>query len=249
MIPGSQFSNRPLADWMADLHQSPDAEDRYRALLAIQSLAEPLDSVEACRRALQDGDSGVRALAAKQLGTWKRSATSDVVPSWSNAAQELTVKLDDADPDVRFESARALGVIDPGGSKAREILLALLDDSETQPLTLGLVISALLERTESDWNFMLPRYRRLISHPQAEVREHASAGIVKLGRMAHQLIPELVLALDDEEPIVRENAAHALGEAMTNTDSVRIALESACSDEDEGVAEAARNALTRISSL
>jgi HEAT repeat protein len=249
MIPGTQFSKRPLADWVADLDQSPDAEVRYRALLAVQSLAAPLDGIEACRRALQDADSGVRALAAKQLGDWKRRATFGADLSWSDAAQELTVKLDDPDPDVRFESARALGRIEPSGSIAREVLLALVDDSETQPLTSGLVISALMERTESDWSFMLPRYRRLISHNQAEVREHASAGIVKLGRLADQLIPELVLALDDEEPIVRENAAHALGEAMTNTDSVRSALESACSDEDEGVAEAARNALARISSL
>ena len=53
----------------------------------------------------------------------------------------------------------------------------------------------------------------------------------------------LAAALDDEEPVVREQSAIALGKLPALTESSREALKGAINDEDEGVATAARLAL------
>ena len=60
------------------------------------------------------------------------------------------------------------------------------------------------------------------------------------------VVEPLVIALDDEEPLVRENAALALGRAGVASDEVVAALRAAATDEDEVVATVAKNALTEL---
>jgi HEAT repeat protein len=59
----------------------------------------------------------------------------------------------------------------------------------------------------------------------------------------------LIAALDDEEPLVREFAARALGQHDDVDDAVRIALQAACTDDDAIVAAAAQEALSRLGGL
>ena len=136
--------------------------------------------------------------------------------------------------------------MNPQLMSARDILVSMLDDEETQPLMTAVVVSALGERQDSDASAMIPRFRKLLGHSQAEVRENVSAVVVGLGLAAAGLVAELIAALDDDEPIVRENAAAALGGAGVNSQQVLAALSMAVGDEDEGVAAAARAAHARL---
>lgn len=244
----SPFANRPLTAWIEDLQHSQMADDRYRALLAVNSLGTAQDAVRWCAHLLNDADSSVRALAVKQLGERKRaSETADQDISWAEIGAALVTRLNDDDPDVRFETARALGAINPQVTEAGRVLLALLDDEGTQPLMVAVVISALAEREDIESADLVPRLRALIVHPQAEVRENTTAIIAKLGSGASGLTSELIVALEDDEPIVRENAAVALGQAGVKSAEVIAALQTATQDEDEVVATMAKASIARLS--
>ena len=71
---------------------------------------------------------------------------------------------------------------------------------------------------------------------------NATEGLAKTGEEA---VPALIQALADDDPIVRTNAAYALG--RVGSESGRDALEKALEDENEKVREAARWALERLS--
>ncbi len=238
------FSDRPLSAWIEELQHAESSDDRYRALLAVNALGESLDAMQWCRHSLDDVDSGVRAMAAKQLGEWKRRALE--CEMWLEVGAELAERLNDPDPDVRFEAARAVGRVNPQLTLAHDILISMLDDEGTQPLMTAVIVSALGERQDSDADAMIPRYRKMLRHSQAEVRENVSAVVAGLGLTAAGLVVELVAALNDDEPIVRENAAVALGGSGVNTPQVLAALSTTTRDEDEGVAVAARAAHARL---
>ncbi len=241
----SPFSGRSLDEWINALQQATTPDERYRALLAIKSLGTLDDTAVWSRHSLSDADSAVRALAAKQLGELKRLSTGDVTP-WIDIANELTARLSDSDIDVRFEAARALGRIRSNDESSKGVLLSLFDDEGIQPLMTAAIVTALGERSDVDLALLAPRYGRLLSHEQAEVRENVSAAVAAWGPQAAALVDPLVIALDDEEPLVREHAALALGRADVASESVIAALKTASADEDEVVAETAREALSRL---
>lgn len=249
MSSASQFSKRPLAAWIEDLQRASSPDDRYRALLAVNAVGTVSDAVHWCRHGLQDTDSGVRALASKQLGEWKRRGDSSAIDAstWDQIGAALAGCLRDEDPDVRFEAARALGAIHPLLPEANKVLLSFLVDEGTQPLMIAVVVTALGEHAEAATDVLIPRFRILLAHVQAEIRENVSAVIARSHRIAAALASELVLALDDDEPIVRENAAIGLGLSGSASADVLSALATAGQDEDEGVAEAARAARARLS--
>lgn len=245
----SPFSNRSVEEWGNSLQQATSADDRYRALLAINSLGTEEAILDACRRSLGDADSGVRALAAKQIrGLRPRAGTEQpaLEEAWLPIADLLETCLADEDPDVRFEAARTLTQVAPERAGARDVLLALLDDEGTQPLMLAVVVTALGERTDLGAGSLLPRFQKLLRHAQAEVRENTSAVICRWGAEVAPMVSELIAALDDDEPIVRENAAIALGRCDVSTAEVLCALQTATEDEDEGVAAAARDAAQNL---
>lgn len=242
----SPFANRSLSAWIESLQQATSADERYRALLAINAIGQAADAVTWCRHALRDQDSAVRALAAKQLGDLKRRHPAGILPG-AEVGTELSSRLVDEDPDVRFEAARSLGQISPQFVAAREVLLNLLDDEGTQPLMIAAVVSALGERTDLDVPAMISRFRSLLGHAQAEVRENTSSAVSKFSAIAAGLTAELIIALDDEEPLVRENAAIALGNSGASSSEVLSSLATATRDEDEGVAAAAQAAQAKLS--
>lgn len=238
------FAHRSLSEWQQELASAAVPDDRYRALLAVNALAAPALAVDLCVQSLGDVDCGVRALAARRLRDWHGSAESPV-SNWSPTVAALAARLDDADPDVQFESARTLGQIAPHESRALDVLLRLLNDPGTQPLTLALVLNALTERADVDLTGLVIQVRNFLRHPQAEVRESAS-GLVARCVPREDLESDLVEGLDDDEPIVRENCAIGLGRYSTElSPTVGQALEQAARDEDDGVAAAAAAALRR----
>lgn len=240
------FSERSLKEWTVALQQATSPDERYRALLAVRSLGSVGEVVVSSRRSLNDDDSAVRALAAKQLGESK-GHDSPPAASWDDIATELIARLSDSDVDVRFEAARALGRVHSDNESAREVLLSLLEEEETQPLMLASVVTVLAARSDLDLAALAARYGTLLSHEQAEVREAVSAAVAAWGLpAAAALIDPLLIALDDEEPLVRENAAVALGRAGVTSNAVVAALRTAATDEDEVVASVSRDALLQL---
>lgn len=243
----SPFSTKPLSTWIQDLQHAVTPEDRYRAVLAVSALSSLPERLQWLQIALNDVDSGVRALAAKLLGEFPKGEKSPAIDfDWAAIEADLALRLADDDPDVRFESARALGRIRPQLTAPRDLLVSLLDDEGTQPLMLAVVVSALGERHDNECSILTPRLKRLLSHPQAEVRENSAAIVAESTTLAAGLIPELVTALDDDEPIVREKAAIALGVAGVCSPEVLAGLLAATTDEDEVVAQVARDSHKRL---
>ena len=78
------------------------------------------------------------------------------------------------------------------------------------------------------------------------MRESVSAAVAEWDRRAAPLIAPLLIALDDDEPLVREHAALALGRAAVSSPEVIAALQTAATDEDEVVAQAARDSLCKL---
>lgn len=246
---GSPFSTKPLSAWIQDLQHAVAPEDRYRAVLALKAVGNWPERLQWFQQALQDVDSGVRALAAKLLGESPRAekptATDDV--DWSTIEAALTLRLTDDDPDVRFESARALGRINPQLKAPRDLLVSLLEDEGTQPLMLAVVVSTLKERRDPECSILIPRLKQLLHHPQAEVRENTAALVADSPILAAGLVPDLTAALEDDEPLVRENAAIGLGIAGVRSADVLAGLLAATADEDEVVAQVAKDAHKRLS--
>lgn len=229
------------------LRLSPSPELRYRALTVLMSDGSPDEALEASRRSLGDAEAMVKALAVKQLGVLKQSGrVAATHPDWPAIAGELSAFLDAEDGDTRFEAARALGRIDPAQPSARDVLLKLLDAEETQPLMLAMIVAALGERNDIAPSQLAARFRELISHDRAEVRENITAAVAGWGPQAALLIEELIVAADDEEPVVRENAALALGRTQVASEAVLAALATASFDEDPGVAAIAAAALQQL---
>lgn len=241
----SPFSGRSLEEWIEVLQHAPMSDERYRALLAVKSLGSLDDAVVWSRHSLNDADSAVRALAAKQLGELCRPSSGATV-QLTEVGRELFGRLSDSDLDVRFEAAKALGRVQSSDESSMEVLLSLLDEEGVQPLMIAAIVAALGERPEFDVSPLIARYGLLLSHEQAEVRESVSAAVAAWGSRASSLADPLVIALDDEEPLVREYAALALGRAGVISDEITAALRTALTDEDEVVAGKAREALRHL---
>jgi len=227
---------------MEVIEKSTSAEDRYRGLLAVNSMASFSDRFDWCRKLLEDADSSVRAIAVKTLGELKLEATVPPIP-WRTLEPELATLLDDVDVDVRFEAARTIGRINPQDERSVSVLLSLLADLETQPLMLASLVKAISDRPEIDIEKIVAPYGEILSHEQPEVRESVSAAIAGWGKKAESLVINLLKALDDDEPLVRENAARALSHCSNSLESVLNALKRASDDEDKIVATTAKESI------
>ena len=239
------FSNQSTSDWIVQLQQSDVAVERLQALQAVGSLCPPDESARWAAHAIHDTDPTIRALAAKLLGNVGNSASNET-------ETQLLALLVDNDPDVRFESSRALirrKTVQQ--DRAVTVLLAFLDEDETQALMAAAVVNALVEAdlcrriTEEE---LRPRILRLLDHERAEVREAVANAFARWPGMSESCTDQLLPLLDDCEPIVREKIAETLGQAGIVSDSIISGLRSAVQDEDTEVARVATEALRRLGS-
>ncbi len=239
------FSQQSVSDWMNQFQQAKTAEDRLVALQAIGALCPPADALPWTLLALRDPDETIRALGAKLAGNVAAADSKQTEP-------QLLSLLNDSDPDVRFESARAL--IRQKSAQAHlavPVLLTFLDEDETHALMVAAVLNSLVdaEITAQAANDDLgPRIVRLLDHDRAEVREAVSQVFAKWPHLATACIDRLLPLLDDSEPVVREKIAYTLGHAGVANDDVTSALRTASQDEDTEVARVAAEALQALSS-
>ena len=239
------FSDRTPEEWISFLHDAKSPDDRLRALQAISVRCGRDLIVQSSWQSLRDTDPGVKALAAKLFGLNADTITSE-------AQTDLTSLLGDEDPDVRFESARCLLRRSPNAlPQASPVLLAFLDEPETDPLMLAATLNTFAEAplTADFANEQLqPRLGRFLEHDRGEVREAASLIYARWPDIAKPDPDRLVASLDDVEPVVREKIAFTLGEIGIATDAIMTALKTATTDEDTEVAKAAAAALEQLRS-
>ena len=237
------FDSQSIADWIAQLQKNDSPEQRLRALQAIGLLGGPDEITRWAVHALRDNDSTIRALAAKLIGGLRLSVSDETETL-------IASLLQDSDPDVRFESARALlRTKSKRSDHVVPVLFSFLDEEETQPLMVAAILNTFVEaevipgRVESE---LLPRLLRFLDHDRAEVREANSTVFAKWPAFCESCTDQLLPLLDDSEPVVREQIALAFGQSKINSEKVREGLRIASQDEDTEVARVATEALQRL---
>ena len=204
-----------------DSEVSEECDAAWKELKDMGDLATP-----ALIEAVKGGEAAERRNAVRALGLLKDRL----------AAETLRAALADQDPDVRWQSARALGEIGDAGS--REALARALreDRDETVREHAAYALAAL----GADQGFAFFK-----EELKAESTTRRSRAVLALGKYGKgKFIPELAAALKDREPRVRMAAVNQLGD--TRQKQVIPALIAALGDDDYKIRERARSALERL---
>lgn len=236
------FDGKTSTELMALLETTTDSERRFRALVGLGTLLSPPELVPCLISGTEDADSAVVAYSARQLGLL---STDPQVVILDRIATRLTELLMHDDPDVRFEAARALVRGEQFHPQISEVLARFLEDPETQPVMIAAVVRTLAAiRPPSP---VLATYWPLLrENSHEEVREALADAAIKWGSSAVAWVPDLLNMLDDEDPFVREHAAHALAAIGLASEEILGALKTATEDEDEECASAAKTALQKL---
>ncbi len=196
-------------------------EVRRSAAAALVELGQP--AVQPLIAALEDADWDVRQTAAEALGE-----IGDL-----RALEPLNLALRDAHSDVRRTAARALVKL---GEPALETLITALRDTNSNLRALSAEALGRL----GDPRAVRPLTNALRDY-NSEVRQMATQALVRLGQPA--VVP-LILALEDEDHLVRRAAANVLG-AIGDPRAVDRLID-ALRDKDPDVRRAIANALDEI---
>lgn len=242
-LPINPYAQRSSEAWLAELRTATATEARYRAFVAVTELLEPAALLPVVLNTLKDTDGDLRATAATWLARGLQQGKIPRHVEESPQVQDgLLPLLSDVDPDVQLSAVRALSWLLPQPANLAAVVLQLLDREDTQPTSLA-VLAEVCGRVPDVGAAGIKHLQRLIAAEQAEVREAAAGALAASGRAAQGALHELVAALEDEEPLVRELAAVALGHLHPWDTTTRAAVEQACADEDAEVAAAARRSL------
>jgi cyclophilin family peptidyl-prolyl cis-trans isomerase/HEAT repeat protein len=223
---------------------------RKRAILALGRIGYPIGVTALIDVLKTDRSPEVRALAAFSIGEIESHYAVSV----------LMEKLDpenEKSPLVRARAAEALGKIAANKLSAdalgkygltglAETLAKLLPDvakplDEDTKLITSLTLTALLRLKQAS---VVPAIANQLRSPDAEIRWQAANALARIRENVAAIVPALLPLLDDKEPLVRANAARALGVAK---DAKALeALLKLLSDKDERVVASAINALSAI---
>ncbi|MFL5245896.1 MAG: HEAT repeat domain-containing protein [Gemmataceae bacterium] len=223
--------------------------------------------VPALTRSLSDRDPRARIKAAEALET-----IADILGQGSAQSEEavraLVRSLEDPSPFVRWAAARALGKVAPGywdlilpgltaaltqrDMDARMAVIAAVrrfgesqDKAATLPKrgTLDAAVLGLGRATGQGYPYVVVNG---VYHGDSNVRLSAIRALDAIGTGAAPAIPDLILALDDDNNEVRQNVATVLGHFGKEAASARPALLRTIDDSDPEVRRAAADALLRI---
>jgi HEAT repeat protein len=148
--------------------------------------------------------------------------------------------------DVRLEAAAALGRLDGESALALSTLQELAQRDDIQPLALATAIDV-LGRSQEAASLLQDAARAWLAAEAVEVREAALLAVSRWGAAGRPLIATVLELLEDEDPVVREQAAVAVGQLRPSLAVAREPLEAAAHDEDAAVAAAAQHALQQLS--
>jgi cyclophilin family peptidyl-prolyl cis-trans isomerase len=247
---------RTTPDDLLEMLQPPHGGARRRALLALARIGYPsalgflIDVLNADRNP-ENRDPEMRALAAFALGEIESQHAASYLVQHLDPAVETSVL-------VRARCAEALGKIasnklsmaalgDYGIKGIAEALAALLPSpekpfvSENHKLLVELTLTALLRvRQPASIEAIATQLRS----PDPDIRWQAANALARIRDGIQSAVPGLVPLLDDTNPLVRANAARALGVAKA-TQAVD-ALIKLLADADARVTASAINALGSI---
>jgi HEAT repeat protein len=122
--------------------------------------------------------------------------------------RKLEKQLDDPDPKIHGQAARALGLLTEDVNQMARALDAAFGRANEDPDTLVIMLKAVAQMGPSGkpWaGIHVPRY---LNHPVADVRAAAAQAVLALAYW--QAAPELVPLLKDADLRVRRHAAGAL---------------------------------------
>jgi HEAT repeat protein len=241
------YGSRSLPEWIAILDSPAAIEARYVAFAAVASLGKMADVQPWAERLCGDASADLRAAAIRWWA--KQAAQSDATDALRSAAvAHLRAAWSDADPDVQVEAVVAFQQLQPAATDHASVVWNLAQRNDAEPLTQAR-LARLLGRIPSLGNDALFRLTTWLQSEQTDLREAAAAAIAEwLSHAPGQPVPAavaeaLITATDDEEPLVRESAALALGHIRPITPAITAALTVAAEDEDSQVAQAAQEAL------
>jgi HEAT repeat protein len=191
------------------------------------------DSVTILIQALNAPDEDIRALAVVGLGELG-AAPSTILPAMTGA-------MHDCCEQVRRRAIRSLGDLGAPALPSLPHLVAALRDPS---LCVRMEAMAALGRFGTEAEPAIPDLVALLGHEDTRVRTVAGATLKRIGRASASYLLD---ALSDPDAILRERAAILLGQMRVADDhAIEALLETACSDFDEDVRMAARDALELI---
>lgn len=240
LVLGSLGGKDAVAALLAALPE-PDTELREGVATGLGRAAAKPDGdtggiVEALLRALRDKEPSVRWNAAEAL--------AGVGPRAVSAKPGLLAALEDPNDLVRLRAATALGKIDPTAPAA--VVRVLVDILEKEGLLASDAAIALGELGPVA-AAAVPTLIKALRNSDKDERRWAADALGKMGPAATPAVPGLIEVLKkDAEPDARRNAAQALGELGAAARPAAAALKAAAHDKDEGVRDAAAQALAKL---
>ena len=189
----------------------------------------------------------VREHAAMIIGAFGARAAS--------AVPALVRALDDPVPQVRAAAAGALRRIGPAASAAAPALGAHMNDPHV-PVRLELVRS--IPEIRATGSVAVRLLAPALRDPHPEVRAASARALGDVTTTADgqldsaradavlEVLPDLLLALDDDEPAVRGNAAFAIGQLGPRASRALDALRRLKRDDDPSVRAGAARAIASV---
>jgi HEAT repeat protein len=240
-LPTNMYADVPVSEWRRRFDSAATLEERYRAFTALSTLLSAQEFLRLAIATLSDRVGDLRAAAAHGIAGRLERLSVSVADLGDDLQTKLHAGLQDPDPDVRLGILRALAAGPGFDAAAERVLDDLIVAADGQPPAL-VSLADLCRRIPGAAVRHLDELRQWLLADLAELREAASGALLTTGPAISTALPELLIAIDDEEPLVREQAAHGLGMCQPISDDIRRALELATQDEDPGVAQAARQA-------
>ena len=249
-----------------------DVEVRRGAAFGLMDRFDPSDETiaEAAAKALSDEDRSVRQLAVQIVSQLNDELIETIVPQLAQL-----VEGDTEDLGIRIRATRLVGRLRTSGRAALSALIQVIRHESPRNLRTA-AIDAAVKVTDNPSEIISVLNELLASNDDAFLRRVAADRLGQFGSQASVAVANLVQAMRDPEPRVRQSAANALGqigpaalphlEPLLDSDSREIRMraiysigrmgaaaksmvprmEALRSDPDKGVAQVAAVALLRL---
>lgn len=232
-----------------------NAAVRARAALALGRIGDKRATTALLTALEKDAEESVRLMSAFALGEMEDNhAVATLIRLLASARESLA---------VRARMVEALGKIaslptsntntaQPSPATVNATIIRQLPEAKTklspeQKLMTSLTITALLRLRQAA---SVETLVQLLSATDADVRAQAANALYRLRLPLTEALPALLVALADKDPVVRANAARALGQSKDTGDInlVRRLYQSFSDPHDQVRANAARGMLALAAS-
>jgi HEAT repeat protein len=219
----------------ADLLGDADEEVQAEATAALIAVGPGSDSTVPIMIGVlaRDPNASARVHAAQVLGALGQRSRA-AIPTVIGA-------LSDSSASVRLVAVNALGRI---GLPADQLRIVARVSTDSVPAVRAAAVEALIA-LHAPAETLRAIGERAAQDPDAVVRVEAAYALASSGSPA-RVVPRLVTALDDVDPLVRAAAATVLGRLGPEASSAMVALERAATDTDREVRAVATQSLRAV---